>query len=280
MAKIVFLGGGERERILKAKLSLQYDVESINSPDELEAATWSIKEGSVFIAPLSSTDDLGTIRESNGLSLLETLDYIPQGSLLLIGAARNMLREKAVKKEVIVCELGQLDELAWLNAIPTAEGTIKTLMTELNTTIFGAKFLIIGAGRIALTLGIRLKFLGGEVVIAARANAELARATALFLGTTSLKEVKGNWVAVINTVPAPILDQDFFANNATPIYVELASSSGIKDALDAKIRHLPLPGLPGKYAPQASGAYLAQTVPPLIERYFRGDWPEQRREKL
>ncbi len=270
MAKIAFLGGGLRESILKNELTKKHAVCSIASPKELQENLDEVTLAKVLIAPLSGTDHDGFIRESDGLSLLEVMDKSPK-TYLLIGAVKEVVAKKADLQKITVIELGQYDELAWLNAIPTAEGTIQALMLELETTISGAKFLILGAGRIALTLALRLKFLGAEVLIAARSKTQMAKAQALTLKATDLAEVKGSYEAVINTVPAAFLEQEFFLCNQTSLYVELASVSGLKDPLDIKIKYLSLPGLPGKYAPKEAGAYLAKTVPKLIDELLKGN---------
>ncbi len=270
MAKIVFLGGGVRESILKNELSKKHTVFAINNSKELQENSDKNTSFEVLIAPLSGTDNEGIIKESEGLSLLKVMDKMP-GTYLLIGAAKEIVAQKAKLQEISVIELGQYDELAWLNAIPTAEGTIQALMLELGTTISGAKFLILGAGRIALTLALRLKLLGADVLIAARANAQIAKAKALTLRATELAVVKGSFEAIINTVPAAFLEQEFFLRNQTPLYVELASVSALKGPIDSNIKNLFLPGLPGKYAPKEAGAYLANTVPKLIDELLKGD---------
>lgn len=264
MAKIVFLGGGVRESILKNELSKKHTVFAINNSQELQEKLDKDTPFKVLIAPLSGTDNDGIVKESEGLSLLEVMDKMP-GTYLLIGAAKEIVAQKAKLQKITVIELSQYDELAWLNAIPTAEGTIQALMVELETTISEAEFLILGAGRIALTLALRLKLLGADVLIAARANAQIAKAKAFTLKATDLAIVKGSYQAIINTVPAAFLEPEFFLRNQTLLYVELASVSGLKNPLDSKIKHLFLPGLPGKYAPKEAGAYLARTVPKLID---------------
>lgn len=270
MAKIVFLGGGKREEILKEAVSERFEsVLKIESKEEFSKHLEDIVECEILIAPISNTDQNGLIKESKDLSLLDVLDVIKSGTYLLIGVAKDNIKVKAKRAEVEIIELGNYDALAWLNAIPTAEGTIQQIMSNTDTTIDGSAFLIIGAGRVALTLGQRLKALGGEVTIAARKQDQIARSIALGIYATQIESVKGTFEAVVNTVPAPILTKEFFRQNRTTLYVELASDSGLLDPLPTKISHLALPGLPGKYAPKKAGTYLASSIPPLIAKLLK-----------
>lgn len=272
VVKVVFLGGGKREEILKEQLSKTYEIVTINNADDLIRKKGEIRLGQVFIAPVSGTDQEGLIRESISLSLIEAIGYMSQGSTVLIGAANQKIKDQANRFGVRLVELGQLNELAWLNAIPTAEGTISTLMQKLETTIYGARVLITGAGRVALTLAIRLKMLGANVLLVTKNKEEVARAKALLIPATRFGCTFGEYPILINTIPVAIIDHEFLTNNKVSLYVELASTSGlVDDDLDNDIEYLVLPGIPGKYAPKEAGIYLTQIVPELIENIFPRD---------
>ena len=68
----------------------------------------------------------------------------------------------------------KIEELTILNAIPTAEGTIKIAIEETENTIHESNIMIIGFGRIGKILCKNFKDLGGNVYCTARKEKDLA----------------------------------------------------------------------------------------------------------
>ena len=113
--------------------------------------------------------------------------------------------------------------------------------------------LILGFGRIGKHLARILKELGAKVTIAARKEQDLQRATELGYGAIPIGEAQAalpGFSVVFNTVPAMILST---AGAPNCIPVELASKPGMvgNRIIDGR-------GLPGKYAPEASGELIAR----------------------
>ncbi|HBQ26179.1 MAG TPA: dipicolinic acid synthetase subunit A, partial [Syntrophomonas sp.] len=86
------------------------------------------------------------------------------------------LKEWAQVYNFNLIEIIEMDEIAILNSIPTAEGAIQIAMEETPITIHGSKTCVIGFGRTAITLARTLKALGSDVTVVARNLGQLARA--------------------------------------------------------------------------------------------------------
>ena len=67
------------------------------------------------------------------------------------------------------------DEVAIYNSIPTAEGVLYHIIKNTDITIHQAEILVIGSGRIALTIARDLKALGAYVSVTFRKKKDEAR---------------------------------------------------------------------------------------------------------
>ena len=139
--------------------------------------------------------------------------------------------------------------------------TARCAMDLLGQDRDGLPVLILGWGRIGKCLGRFLREAGAEVTVAARRAADVAMVRALGYGGIFLQEAKDilpRFRAVINTVPAMVLDASGCEKDCT--LLELASSPGMagENIIDGR-------GLPGKYAPEDSGRLIARTVLRLLK---------------
>ena len=144
------------------------------------------------------------------------------------------------------------------NAAITAHCALGLILTFLPVTLPGQEVLIIGYGRIGKCMAKLLKDLGAAVTVAARKDTD--RAMALTFGFQAV--VPGNWNpkkyrAIVNTVPAPLLNAADCAPNA--LLLDLASLRGITGDRVNWAR-----GLPGVCVPETSGKLIAKTVLRLI----------------
>lgn len=201
------------------------------------------------------------------------IELIPPGVPLLVGAARPRLREFAAKHSVNLVEVAEDDEIAIRNSIPTAEGAIQIAMEELPVTIHGSSAVVIGFGRVGITLTRTLISLGADTLVCARSLAQLARAEEMHASTlhiSSLATACASADMVFNTVPAIVLTEEILATMGKgSLIVDLASAPGGTDfeaAARFGIKAILALGLPGKVAPKTAGRILADSIPQLIRR--------------
>jgi dipicolinate synthase subunit A len=286
--KIAVLGGDDRELILVAELvksgatvvvvgfprgKISHGAFVVNSVEE------ACKDTEVLILPLPGTNEKGVIRAvyaEQELKLTEkAIASVSQNALIIIGSARNYLKEWATKYDLNLMEIVEMDEIAILNSIPTAEGALQIAMEETSSTIHGSNTCVIGFGRVGITMARTLKALGSDVTVVAREPGQLARAYemgCIRAGYEDLHDIMNKTNIVFNTVPSMVLDSDILKYaNPDVLIIDLATQPGGTDFTAANtfgLKAILAPGLPGKVAPVFAGKILANVIPRLIIKEF------------
>lgn len=124
-------------------------------------------------------------------------------------------------------DLLQNEELAILNAIPTAEGTIKIALEEMDETIHESNVLIYGFGRIGKILCKRFLEFGANVYCVARKESDLAWIREMRCIPLKYDEVEKfvlKTKLIINTVPNKVINNNVLEKiNKNCIIIDLAS---------------------------------------------------------
>lgn len=134
------------------------------------------------------------------------------------------------------------------NAAITAECALRVAADMMDTVFSGTQVLVIGWGRIGKCLARLLKDIGAMVTVAARKQQDRAMAEALGYRTSLPGLVPKNCRVIFNTVPVPVMEEAAHCLN-----IDLASKPGILGVGVVWAR-----GLPGKYAPEASGQLIGE----------------------
>ncbi|SHH06157.1 dipicolinate synthase subunit A [Thermosyntropha lipolytica DSM 11003] len=282
--KIAVLGGDDREIILISELvKMGATVVVAGFPKEkvghgafvVKNAEEACKDAQVVILPLPGTDNEGVVRavyaEEKLVLTEKAIQRLASHALVIIGSARPYLKEWAKKYNFTLLEVIEMDELAILNSIPTAEGAIKIAIEETPITIHGSKTCVIGFGRVGITLARVLKALGADVTVVARNGGQLARAYemgCIRADFSSLRDVISHTDICFNTVPDMVLTKDILKYaNPDIVIIDLATQPGGTDFEAANrygLKAILAPGLPGKVAPVTAGKILADFIPRLI----------------
>lgn len=282
--KIAVLGGDDRELILVSELvSLGATVTAAGFPREKvkhgafigRTVEEALRGSEVAILPMPGTDDSGYIRAvytEERLQLSEkSLRLMAENALMIIGTAKPSVRSWAEKCGITLLEIGEMDEVAIMNSIPTAEGAIQIAMEEMDTTIHGCRAVILGMGRIGTTLARDLHALGAQVGVVSREPGELARAYEMGCHRMEMKNLSlalREADVVFNTIPAPVLGAEILRlMNSDTIVIDLATQPGGTDFEAANrygVKAILAPGLPGKVAPRMAGRVLAELIPGMI----------------
>lgn len=201
------------------------------------------------------------------LRLTELIEMLPLGTLLLAGKPNDVLKSMARNANIKLIDYYDCEEVQIKNAIPTAEGAIALAMEGMPITLYGAKAVVLGYGRIGQRLAAVLHALGARVTVAARSQRDLTWASvagykAVELSTFLREPTKPD--VIFNTVPAPILTKSVLdALPASTILIELASAPGGIEPTAARTaaqKILRAPSLPGRVAPVSAGKILFETV--------------------
>ena len=208
--------------------------------------------------------------QSHGLE--EVLDALRPGQLICAGMAGEGLERMAEDRKLVLRDYFAREELAVLNAIPTAEGAIQIAMEELPITLHDARVLVVGFGRLGRALAPRLRALGARVWVSARRYEQRAAAEGMGLGSEGVDRLP-DWLCsydlVFNTAPGPVLGvEELAALKEGALVIDLASRPGGVDMSAAAalgVRVIWALSLPGKVAPVTSGRYIKDTVYHIME---------------
>ncbi len=209
-------------------------------------------EAEYILLPVPSFDAGGSIKGGGDIGTI--LDQLPE-SAAVIGGNLDIPPLDGYRKLDLLQDPGYLAE----NAAITAHCAVSIAMSRLPVTLRDQRVLVIGWGRIGKCLGQLLRALGSQVTIAARKETDRAMAAALGYRTADTAEIgeAAQYRVIFNTVPAPVLDT---GRGANALKIDLASKQGIagSDVVWAR-------GLPGKDAPESSGALIAETIIRLMK---------------
>lgn len=203
-----------------------------------------------LILGVPSLEDDGTLKNGGPLPCL--LDVLPK-DITVIG---GNLSHDALKGYPVI-DLLKSETYLWENAAITADCAIYLARQRMHCRWKDAKVLIAGFGRIGFHLALTLRSLGADVTIAARKAAALAQAKSLELDTRLTDGLDPSpYTVIFNTVPEMLLpEQRCIGCDPNCIKMDLASRPGIGGSGVIWAR-----GLPGKYAPESSGALIANMI--------------------
>ncbi|MFP4016234.1 MAG: dipicolinate synthase subunit DpsA [Halanaerobiales bacterium] len=281
--RIGIIGGDKREEVMINYLAeagynicvLAEDKEfhpAVNCSGDINEV---ISNKDVVIAPMSNTDQDGFIK-STFVSFPVRLTgdffrFMNKDTLFLIGIAKPVVKDNLEAEDIRYIELAKLDNLAIMNAIPTAEGAIQIAIEESEKTLYGSDIMTYGLGKVGLSLAWRLKALGAQSYAVTRDKGAIARGKDLginMLTYDKLNEYLPMMDIVFNTVPSLIIRNDSISlMKKTAIIIDLASAPGGIDFISAEkngIKAIQALGLPGKVAPVSAGKILAEIIPDLI----------------
>ena len=206
------------------------------------------------------------------LRLTTLLDGIG-GKRLFGGRLTEPMRNVADQKGVEWFDYFDSEVLQLKNALPSAEGAISVAMQELPVTLHGASAVVVGYGRIGSLLAERLRALGADVTVWARRAEQLTLAELHGHGAVRLICQNGKTVpqriphgcrVIFNTVPHRFLIREILEQLSLDcLLIDLASAPGGIDFQAAEalgLRAVWATALPGKYAPESAGRFLAETL--------------------
>lgn len=240
----------------------------------LESAGDTIPPCDVLVLPMPVSEDGVLVNAPFGrqnLSLTGLIPLLKPNALVLggrFGKSAKLFQDAGMR----TADYFEREELAVLNAVPTAEGALQILLEEMPRTICGSHIWVLGFGRIGTRLSRMLHALGGHVTVCARSAAERAKAEMLGCEVLPLSEMAvhaGEPEVICNTVPAKVLDEGILEHTGEEILiVDLASKPGGVD-LEAtqKLgrRVVWALSLPGRTAPITAGEMIAKTIFNILE---------------
>lgn len=276
--------GGDLRQVKLAQLlqsdghtTQTYAMEQRPEPGELTGSDTlkGVERADCVILPLPAAGEGGMLNaplSGRKVPVEAVIRAMRPGQILCAGKLSPQAMTLARQRELQVYDYFEREELAVKNAVPTAEGAIQIAMEELPTTIFGARVLVIGFGRIGKLLAHRLKGMGARVTVSARNYRDLAWIEAYGYCSEHTDQLQGwlcNYDLIINTVPAPVLGEALLEDVSPDcLIIDLASRPGGVDFESAAALGLKVIwalSLPGKVAPVTSGRIIRDTIYHILQ---------------
>lgn len=283
--KLVFIGGDARMMEVIAQVT-EYDASATLIGFEHLDRTYTdtvkaelscdvLQHADAVVLPVAGMDDDGKVDSKfSDDPVWLTEDHfatLRPGTFVFSGIARNVLQQWCDKYHLRLVRLMELDEVAILNSIPTAEGAIGMAIQNTDITLHGANTVVLGFGRCGKTLARSLDALGAQVRVAARKPADHARVREMALGFVDLNRLQTELHAadiIFNTIPEVILTAAVLANVPRDcVIIDIASKPGGTDFRYAErrgIKAILAPSLPGLVAPKTAGRIIANTLRRII----------------
>ncbi len=212
------------------------------------------KDGKTLYAPLSDIE----------IPLDEELAKSLSGKRVFCSYGEKLTATGDYKSAFVYDYLAR-EELAVLNAVPTAEGALAAAITSSGKTLHKSRCLVAGFGRIGKLLSRDLYALGAGVTVSARKPGDLAMITAC--GYTAVKtaalEGSGKYDFIFNTIPSMIFGEKTLEKTAGGVVIDLASKPGGVDLEACKrlgINGFAALSLPGRTAPQTAAGIIKETI--------------------
>lgn len=258
MERFLFIGGDAR---------MGYAAEYLNKEGEREC-TASSSCNTDGEAPFDAAVLPLPIKPDFDLSLLE--GKVKRGGCVFAGGSFPALEEYCAGHGLKLHNYLAREELQVLNAVPTAEGAIEIMIRELDITLWDARVLITGFGRIGEVMARMLIALGSRVTVCARRPYQLAKAEGMGCSTVAfsheLDRLLPDFDAVINTVPAVVLDEKrLLLVKKGCLIVDLASKPGTASEAQTEAKIIHALSLPGKTAPITAGKIIGKTIENIIK---------------
>ncbi|HHY74675.1 MAG TPA: dipicolinic acid synthetase subunit A [Bacillus bacterium] len=274
---------------LDAKLSLvgftQLDhVFSGASKKNIEELDFSKLDSIILpVKGTNATGEVETIFSNEQIVLtVEMLKQTREHCIIFSGISNPYLDSLSVDSRRKLIKLFERNDVAIYNSIPTVEGTIMMAIQHTDITIHGSNVIVIGLGRVGMSVARAFSCLGAKVKVGARKLEDLARITEMGLQpfyTADLINEVDEADIVINTVPFLVVSAKVISKMPLhTVIIDLASKPGGTDFRYAEkrgVKALLAPSLPGIVAPKTAGKIVANVISQLLMEEL-----QQGKEKL
>lgn len=243
------------------------DIKDINQSENLKQI---VEKSEEIITSIPLSKDGITINSpySNKKIYIKDLFEYSKNKKIITGNITDEIKSniKDLNSNKII-DVMELEELAILNSIPTAEGAIQIAMQKSKITIHNSCCLVMGFGRIGKILAKMLNGLGANVFCEARKKKDIAYIKSYGYNAIELSKLNdylNKFDFIFNTIPYIILNKDNlnFVNKECFI-IDLASKPGGIDFDYANKLNLQTEwalALPGKVAPKTAANYLYEII--------------------
>ena len=275
--KLAVMLAKEQNQVYVYGLEKAEELKNIKNIEQCESIKKAIQEVEIVIGPIPFSSNGKTINmpfSDKEISIREMMHVI-NAKVLIAGGITPEVYEMANDEYIEIIDIMKREELAVLNTIATAEGTIQVAIENTNKIIHGSEILILGFGRIGKVLARKLAGLSAKVTCAARKDEDLAWIQAYGHKATNINSIGENlklYDIIINTVPHIILNEERLKYIKKDCLIDLASNPGgidKKSVKDNKLKFVWALSLPGKVAPITTAEFIKDTIYNIIKEIYK-----------
>ena len=278
IAKLATMLAKDENEIYVYGLEKSDDIKNVTNIIECPTIKKTIENVEIVIGPIpfSSNGNMINMPFSDKEITIREMMHNINAKVLIAGGISPEVYEMANDEYVEIIDIMKREELAVLNTIATAEGTIQIAIENTNRILHGSEVLLLGFGRIGKVLARKLAGLSVKVTCAARKDEDFAWIEAFghkAVNINHLGENLKNFDIIINTVPHIVLTESklqFVKNDV--LLIDLASNPGGIDKRAVKERNLKFVwalSLPGRVAPTTSAEFIKNTIYNILKEIYK-----------
>lgn len=278
IAKLAIMLANDGNEVYVYGLEKSEEIKKQKNIIQCDTIRKAIDNVEIVIGPIPFSSNGNTINmpfSDKEITIREMMHNI-NAKVLIAGAISPEVYEMANDEYIEIIDIMKREELAVLNTIATAEGTIQIAIENTNRILHGSEVLILGFGRIGKVLARKLAGLSVKVTCAARKDEDLAWIEAYghkSLNINNLSENLRPFDIIINTVPHIVLtEQKLEYVRKDALLIDLASNPGGIDKKAIKDRNLKFVwalSLPGKVAPTTSAEFIKNTIYNILREIYK-----------
>ena len=278
IVKLAEMLAKEENEVYVYGLEKAIDLKDFKNIKQCDTIKKAIQDVEIVIGPIPFSSNGNTINmpfSGNEVTIREMM-HILNAKVLIAGGITPDVYGMANDEYIEIIDIMKREELAVLNTIATAEGTIQLAIENTNKILHGSEVLILGFGRIGKVLARKLAGLSAKVTCAARKDEDLAWIQAYGHKATNINTIGSNlnkFDIIINTVPHIILTEERLKQvKKDCLLIDLASNPGGIDKKTVKDQNLKFVwalSLPGKVAPTTSAEFIKDTIYNIVKEIYK-----------
>lgn len=278
----IIIGGDNRQLYMAEYLkSLGYDISVYGLPQNSTKNVTNLKEEirskDAVILPLPLTKDDKYLYSAVPVkeNADEIISYIQPGQAVFAGMISKGIESKMKRKNIEVYDYFKREEVTVMNTVPTVQGILKTIIENIDYTIFSSNCAVFGYGRVSRITADTLSSLGANVTVCARKYGDIALSKTKKINACFIDDfykTADKFDIIINTVPSVVIDKKILNNlRKDCLIIDVASAPfgvDFSTAYELGIKAVQCPSLPGKVAPKTAGKIIADGILNIIREEF------------
>lgn len=240
----------------------------------------AINKADIIIGPIpfsSNGKNLNTPFSEEKIEI-EEISNKNKKKIFIAGSINDDITKKLEDNYMKVIDVMKREELAILNTIATAEGTITVAIENTDKILQGSKVLVLGFGRVAKIVATKFSKLSADVTCCARKISDLAWIKAYGYNSLNINDMiydLKDFDIIINTVPQMIINEKELKHmKSSVLLIDLASRPGGidgKKAINMGLKYVWALALPGKIAPISSAEFIKETIYNIVDEMSKND---------